>query len=180
MGSATNPINVVFSQQALASFSSAISLSDVKMFAYGVSKIESITGYDVEFSDLAITLSEVKTTTTDVVNSSTDIRITNRDGIMDGISTVEGIGINTIVKGTDTVNGAVTSGIKVVMDANVANTMKVGDRITGNAALDRTTVTVAALNPDGDNVKEFSMSEAIALGDGLALNFSNQSGLGPK
>jgi hypothetical protein len=58
--------------------------------------------------------------------------------------------------------------------------MKVGDRITGNAALDAATVTVAALNPDGDNVKEFSMSEAVALGDNLALNFSNQSGLGPK
>ena len=66
------------------------------------------------------------------------------------------------------------------MDANVANTMSVGDRITGNAALDAATVTVAALNPNGDDVKEFSMSEAIALGDGLTLNFSNARNLGPK
>ena len=78
------------------------------------------------------------------------------------------------VSNTDTVDGAVTSGVKVVMDTNVADKMKVGDRITGNTALDATIVTVAALNPDGDNVKEFSMSEAIALADGLTLSFSNQ------
>lgn len=78
------------------------------------------------------------------------------------------------VSNTDTVDGAVTSGVKVVMDTNVADKMKVGDRITGNAALNAATVTVVALNPDGDNVKEFSMSEAIALADGLTLSFSNQ------
>ena len=176
VGSATTPINVVFSQQALLSYAG----ETVGILSYGASKIESITGYDLQFSDLAITLTEVKTTTTAAVSSSTSIPITNRDGIIDAISRVEGIGINTIIKGTDTVNGAVTSGIKVVMDANVANTMSVGDRITGNADLNNATVTVAALNPDGDNVKEFSMSEAIALGDNLALNFSNQKNIGPK
>jgi len=78
------------------------------------------------------------------------------------------------VSNTDTVDGAVTSGVKVVMDTNVVDKMKVGDRITGTTALDVTTVTVAALNPDGDNVKEFSMSEAISLADGLTLSFSNR------
>ena len=78
------------------------------------------------------------------------------------------------VSDTDTVDGAVTSGIKVVMDNNVASKMKVGDRITGNAALNAATVTVAALNPDGDNVKEFSMAEATAIAYGLTLSFSNR------
>ena len=73
---------------------------------------------------------------------------------------------------TDTVNGAVTSGVKVVMDTAVASKMAVGDRVTGNAALDAAVVTVAALNPDGDNVNEFSLSTAIALADDLTLSFS--------
>ena len=77
---------------------------------------------------------------------------------------------------TDTVDGAVTSGIKVVMDNNVATKMAVGDRITNSGApqafLSQNTVTVAALNPDGDNAKEFSMSEAVGLADGLALVFT--------
>ena len=167
------------------------------------------------------------------------------------------------VTNTDTVDGAVTSGVKVVMDSNVASKMTVGDRITtaltgdtvngaveasdrvvmtnavagkmavgdrvtgndllnsgqffvaalnpggsnpnefqlgqeldsGNigalssgviaeiqildgielkfsSRLNRTTTTVAALNPDGDNVKEFSMSQAIQLRDGATLSFS--------
>ena len=60
------------------------------------------------------------------------------------------------------------------MDTNVVDKMKVGDRITGNAALNAATVTVVALNPDEDNAKEFSMSDDIALADGLTLSFSNR------
>ena len=75
---------------------------------------------------------------------------------------------------TDTVDGAVTSGIKVVMDNNVATKMAVGDLITGNTALDAGVVTVAELNPDGDNAKEFSMSEAIAISDGVTLTFNSE------
>ena len=73
---------------------------------------------------------------------------------------------------TDVVNGAVTSGVKVVMDNNVATKMEVGDRVTGNAALNAANVTVVALNPDGDNAKEFSMSEAIAIADDAVLIFT--------
>jgi len=73
---------------------------------------------------------------------------------------------------TDTVNGAVSSGVKVVMDTVVANTMSVGDRVTGNTVLNSTVVTVAALNPDGDNTSEFSLSSAVALDDGITLSFT--------
>ena len=88
--------------------------------------------------------------------------------------TLPGEDIYPAVSNTDTVDGAVSSGVKVVMDTNVADKMVVGDKITGNTALNAAIVTVAALNPDGDNVKEFSMSEAIGVADGLTLSFSNQ------
>jgi len=82
---------------------------------------------------------------------------------------------------TDTINGAVSSGVKVVMDSNVATKMAVGDRITAALsgvphtllrATSSTIVTVAALNPDGDNAKEFSMSEAVTVSDGETLTFT--------
>ena len=73
---------------------------------------------------------------------------------------------------TDVVNGAIADGVKVVMDNNVATKMEVGDRVTGNAALNAANVTVVALNPDSDNVKEFSMSEAIAIADDAVLIFT--------
>mgnify|MGYP003108769572 CR=1 FL=1 len=74
------------------------------------------------------------------------------------------------VTGTDTVNGAVTSGTSVTMDSAVASKMKVGDRITGNAALNATTVTVVSL----DSTNVFTMSQAVAIADGITLSFSNQ------
>jgi len=82
---------------------------------------------------------------------------------------------------TDTINGAVSSGVKVVMDSNVATKMAVGDRITAAVsgephallrASSSTIVTVAALNPDGDNAKEFSMSQAVSVSDGEVLTFT--------
>jgi len=75
---------------------------------------------------------------------------------------------------TDTVDGSVGSGVKVVMDNNVADKMAIGDRVTidsGGALpaiaayyLENKVITVAALDPDGDNPKEFSVSHEM---DGL-------------
>ena len=72
---------------------------------------------------------------------------------------------------TDVVNGAVTGGVKVVMDNNVATKMEVGDRVTGNAALNAANVTVVELSTDS-NAKKFSMSEAIAIADDAVLIFT--------
>lgn len=72
---------------------------------------------------------------------------------------------------TDVVDGAVTSGVKVVMDNNVATKMEVGDRVTGNAALNAANVTVVELSTDS-NAKKFSMSEAIAIADDAVLTFT--------
>ena len=80
----------------------------------------------------------------------------------------------TTAQTSDTVDGRVSSGVKVVMDNNVAAKMSPGDRITGNDALDAALVTVAELNPDGDNAKEFSMSTAVFVEDGTTLKFSSK------
>ena len=104
------------------------------------------------------------------VTSGSVVRMDNTD-----LSAVIKVGdkITTAVT-TGTVNGAVSSGIKIVMDENVAAVMAVGDQVTGNAYLNANIVTVAALNPDTDNVKEFSLSEAVAISDGVTLSFSSK------
>ena len=175
-GSSTNPVYVTFNEQAKLVYSGTTE----KIFSYGAPEIKRLTGYDLQFSDLAVTLKEIKTTTTAAVNDSLSLPVSDRAGIMDGISTVQGIGINTTVRGTDTADGAVTSGVKVVMDSNVADKMVVGDRIVGNPVLDQNIVTVAALNPDDDNVKEFSMSEAVEIEDNTFLTFISNNDTGAK
>ena len=112
-GSSTNPIYLTFDQQALLAFGGG---ANARMFSYGVSEINRLTGYDVEFSDLAVALTKVGTTTTasTVGAASTSVAIARRDGIMDGISTVSGIGIDpavvnpTVVSGAGSVTGAGT------------------------------------------------------------------------
>ena len=73
-----------------------------------------------------------------------------------------------------TVNGAVTSGVNVTMDQDVGVLWAVGDRVTGNAALDALTgaaaVTVAEVSVGG-NDKILAMSEAIAIDDDETLSF---------
>ena len=65
------------------------------------------------------------------------------------------------------------------MDTVVVNTMKVGDEVTGDGIPAASTVTVVALNPDGDNTSEFSVSENITVADGVTLSFSDQANPNP-
>jgi hypothetical protein len=74
------------------------------------------------------------------------------------------------VTGTDTVNGAVTSSTTVRMDGAVADYAKVGDRVTGNTALDAGTFTLVSI--DATNV--FTISSSVSISDGVTLSFSNQ------
>ena len=79
-----------------------------------------------------------------------------------------GENIYPLVNGTGTVGG--TAGDAVTMEVAVASKMKVGDRVTGNTALDATTATVVSL----DSEFVFTLSEAIAIADAITLSFSNQ------
>ena len=76
------------------------------------------------------------------------------------------------VRSTDAIDGSVESATKLVMTTNVATIMKVGDRVTGTGIPSSARVTVVALNPDGDNVKEFSVSETVSIADEIPLSFT--------
>ena len=111
-----------------------------------------------------------------VTGGSSDVKVVMASAVANTMAVGDKITASTT---TDTIDGAVSSGVKVVMDNNVAENMSIGDQITivgddanANHFLNRTVVTVHALNPDGDNVKEFSLSEAVELDDGLTLTFT--------
>ena len=92
---------------------------------------------------------------------------------------IEGEDIYPTITDTDTVDGAVSSATKIVMDNNVADNMAVGDKVTGTGIPATSTVTVVALNPDTDNAKEFSVSEAVTISDGVTLSFTNPKAKAP-
>jgi len=150
--------NVVFSaQQELL-----LAQDDVKLGGYGRVNINKVSGYDVILTDLAVVLTEVSTTTTAAVINSTSIPVTSRNGILDSVSTVSGIGINpalanpTVSSGAGAVTGAGT----IVLDApqtiengatlTFANTGLVAT-ITGNAQVLKAGTYAASIGLDVNN-----------------------------
>lgn len=104
-GSASNPIHVTFSQQAKRAFGGG---ANAKIFSTGEDEVYRILGWDVEFTDLKATLSPVVTNTSSstIGASSTTVGVDSRIGIVDGISTVSGIGINPGAVNPTVVSGA--------------------------------------------------------------------------
>ena len=144
-----------------------------KIGGYGEGFFQKVSGWNIKLTDLKIELVPKTTTTTSIVSDSTTIAVADRAGTIQNFSTISGMGIG--VTHTDTVDGAVSGDIKIVMDNNVAGHMKIGDIVKGDGIPKLSTVTVVALNPDGDNVKEFSVSEKVTISDGVTLSFTPQS-----
>jgi len=82
--------NIVFNKQQVYAFRS----NSYNIGGYGESQIFKIHGYELRFTDLAIALTSITTTTTAASFDSTSVVVAARDGIMNSVSTVSGIGIN--------------------------------------------------------------------------------------
>ena len=167
---------VIYQYSALTLTLQGQSLNSTVTGAFPTSTISIERGKNLVKQAFTLTATSLAASSYNILKQPTVSEVLSFESIVIGSTPekLQGENIYPAVSNTDTVDGAISSGVKVVMDNNVADKMKVGDRITGNAALSAATVTVAALNPDGDNVKEFSMSEAIDLANNLELSFSNQ------
>ena len=106
---------VVFDKQQAV----ALTGDTVRIGGYGQNEILRIYDYDVVFSDLAITLTPITTTTTAAVVNSTSVPVASRNGILDAVSTVSGIGINPTIANPTVASGAgaVTGAGAIVLDA---------------------------------------------------------------
>jgi hypothetical protein len=90
----------------------------INIVGYGEKYIADIDGYTVRFTDLAIALTEITTTTTSAVTGSASVPVTARAGIRNTVSTVTGIGMNPALA-APTVNSGATadSGGTIVLSA---------------------------------------------------------------
>ena len=128
----TQPGNIAFStQQALA-----LAGDTVKIMGRGPSSVETISGWKVEFSNLKVELTDSTfvsgtkptTTTTGAVSGSATIGVADREGIIQNVSTISGIGIASgVVNPTITSTQADGSGN---WTADVAQTLESGITLT--------------------------------------------------
>ena len=111
------------------------------MGGYGKDKIADATNYTINVTDLAVALTPITTTTTSGVDNSTSVPVASRNGILDSVSTVSGIGINpalvdpTVSSGAGAVSGAGT----IVLSA--AQTLENGITLTFDGAGQTATIT---------------------------------------
>ncbi len=137
--------NVVFDKQQKLTLAG----QTLKIGGYGESEISRIYGWDVKFSDLAVTLTPPTTTTTETSagGSSADIAVTSKEGVINNVSRVGGIGINSALQNPlITSGGGATGGGDWTMDAvqtlengitlTVENTSRIAT-ITGNIEIVR-------------------------------------------
>ena len=135
------PGNIIFNQQQFF----ALAGDTIKVGGHGVDQIFNVTGYQVKFTDLAINLTPVSTTTSEATSAHATVAVADREGIINNVSRVGGIGINPAVKNPLITSGGGADGAgDIVMDAvqtlengitlNIENTSTIAT-ITGNVEI---------------------------------------------
>ena len=121
----TQPGSVIFNkQQALALGGDTINVA-----GYGKEKILSNYGYEVLFTDLAISLSTITTTTTSAVSNSTTVPVASVNGVLPATTKISGIGIDPAAVDPTVNSRSVTSGAgNLVLSA--AQTLEDGITLT--------------------------------------------------
>ena len=151
--------NIILSQQA----KNAFGLTTVDILAYGREKINTLTGYDVEISDLKAVLNTVTTTTTAAVNPADEvIPVTSKVGIVD--------------KTTQTVNGSTKQSKLVVLDS--VDGLGIGQSV-GNADEDGTIQGIPKIVAINETTKTITLSTTQTLVDDATLIFPNSIISGP-
>lgn len=108
----TQPGNIIFNKQQIL----LLAGDSLKIGGYGEDQIYNVSGYKVKFHNLKMELTPITTTTTSstVGSSSTSVVVASRNGILDNISYVSGIGIDNssaipyVASGAGAVSGAGT------------------------------------------------------------------------
>ena len=86
--------DVVFNkQQALALAGDTLNIG-----GYGENEILRVYGWEVRFTDLAIALTAPTTTTSGAVSASTTIGVADTEGVINNVSRISGIGINSALQ----------------------------------------------------------------------------------
>jgi len=135
----------------------------LRIGGYGQKSILQVYGYDVVFSNLAIAITPVATTTTAASSNSTSVVVASRNGILDAVSTVSGIGINaaladpTVASGAGAVTGAgtiVLSSAQTIEDGATLNFAGAGQTatITGNIQVFKAGIANQTLRFDVDKL----------------------------
>tara|TARA_Y100001938_G_scaffold103087_1_gene140751 strand:- start:507 stop:1256 length:750 start_codon:yes stop_codon:yes gene_type:complete len=130
------PGNIVLDKQQTNDFAGIT----LKVGGYGTDHILDIYGYEIKFTDLAVALTPVTTTTTAASFDSTSVVVAARDGILNSVSTVSGIGIDPTATAPTVNSGASATGAGTIV-LSAAQTLENGVTLTFDGAGKIATIT---------------------------------------
>ena len=122
--------NIVFNKQQVA----ALAGDAVKIYSYGTSAIEALSGWDIELSDIIVTLTKPTALVTVATVDSTTVAVDNGDGIMDDVSSVSGFNIDSSVINPTVINIASYSGATATLTLSAAQSLEAGETLTFDGA----------------------------------------------
>ena len=83
-----------------------LSGDSVQAYAYGQGEIKELLGIDIKLDNLKIKLTKPTTTTTEATSAHATIAVADREGVINGLSQVSGIGINPLLANPTLTTGA--------------------------------------------------------------------------
>ena len=143
--------NIIFNNQQVK----ALAGDTITIGGYGEEGILKNIGYNIKVTDLKVELTPITTTTTAAVVNSTSVIVAEKAGIINGVSTVSGIGIDssTAVPTVSSGGGASGSG---TLTLSAAQNLESGTTLTfGN------TGQVATITGNIEVLKTGAIDEAI-------------------
>jgi hypothetical protein len=160
--------NIVFNKQQAA----ALASDAVKIYSYGPSAIKNLSGWDVEFSDIIVTLTKPTALVTTTTVNSTTVAIDDGDGIMDDISSVSSFNIDSSAANPTVTNIASYSGATATLTLSAAQSLEAGERLTFDGAGRTITISgnieikkVGGVRSDWDGVLFFDLEKFITATD---------------
>jgi hypothetical protein len=118
------PGDITFNKQQVL----ALAGDTLKIGGYGENEILRVSGWDIRFTDLKVTLT-APTTTTTLATTTPTITVANTEGVINGVSRVKGIGINPALQNPLITGGGGTTGAGNWV-ADAAQTLENGITLT--------------------------------------------------
>ena len=147
--------NVVFSKQQAA----ALASDEISIVGFGQNGIKSLTGWDIELTDIITTLTKPTALVTTTTVNSTTVAISNADGIMSDVSTVSSINMNPSAVNPTVTNIASYSGSTATLTLSSAQSLEAGETLTFDGAARKITIS--------GNLRVISAGSSPAYWDGI-------------
>ena len=122
--------NIVFNKKQAAALADDV----VKIYGYGPSAIKALSGWEIELSDIAVTLTKPTALVATTTINSTTVNIDNADGIMDDVSTVSSFNINSSAANPTVTNIGSYSGTTATLTLSAAESLEAGETLTFDGA----------------------------------------------